>query len=292
MVIITVAEKLFAANAIDPEIETEYAFISSVKSTYPIHNHDFFEIFLILEGSLVHCINGQKQLLENGSLVFIRPDDIHYYEQAQDSDCRFINLSFLDKTVNELFWYLGEGFPKSRFLEYEMPPLIILSRVEAENLRMKLDELHFIPQREKSLIKAKLRALLAEIFSRYLITFDTGEAENIPRWLTNTLNEMKVKDNFTDGINSLLKISGKSHAYLCRVFKKYLETTPIEYINNLRFGYAESLILKTDMEILDICIEIGIENLGYFYKEFKRRFRMPPSAYRKKYRSLSSRRLI
>ena len=62
--------------------------------------------------------------------------------------------------------------------------------------------------------------------------------------------------------------------------------TPVEYINKLRFGYAESLILKTDMEILDVCIEIGIENLGYFYKEFKKRFGMSPSAYRKKYRSL------
>ena len=71
--------------------------------------------------------------------------------------------------------------------------------------------------------------------------------------------------------------------YLCRVFKKHLGITPIDYINNLRFGYAESLILKTDLEIMDICMEIGIENLGYFYKEFKKRFHSAPMAYRKKH---------
>lgn len=69
--------RLLAAEGIDPEIEAHFRFISSVKNTVGKHDHDFFELFLILKGSVIHCINGEKQLLKENSLVFIRENDIH-----------------------------------------------------------------------------------------------------------------------------------------------------------------------------------------------------------------------
>ena len=281
-----IVQCLKAKNVIDPEIEAEYASISSVRNTYPIHRHDYFEVFLISDGSVMHCINGNKLKLDSGALVFIRPDDIHYYEQVADCDCRFINLTFLKNTVNELFDYLGDGFPKSQFLKNDMPPVVQLPKQESEYLRIRINELHIIPQSEKMLIKAKLRALLSEILCKYLLSHSFAESPDRPVWLSQLCNEMKSRDNFSCGVEKLVDISGKSHAYLCRIFKKYFAITPTIFINDLRFGYAESLLLKTDMNILDICSDIGIENLGYFYKEFKKRFRYPPASYRKVHKAI------
>ena len=49
----------------------------NVYDTYPIHCHEFDELFFIFRGRAIHNINGQHQVIEKGSLVFIRPDDTH-----------------------------------------------------------------------------------------------------------------------------------------------------------------------------------------------------------------------
>src|SRR5262249_50721747 len=43
----------------------------------PPHTHDFYEFFYLLDGAVVHTVNGRTEKLGSGALVFIRPDDCH-----------------------------------------------------------------------------------------------------------------------------------------------------------------------------------------------------------------------
>lgn len=94
---------------------------------------------------------------------------------------------------------------------------------------------------------------------------------------------MKKKNNFTRGLPALLELSGLSHEYLCRALKKHLHTTPTEFINVLRLNYASNLLLHSDMEIVDICMESGFSNLSHFYHLFKHKFHTTPAEYRRKH---------
>ncbi|UNK19429.1 AraC family transcriptional regulator [Paenibacillus sp. N3/727] len=273
-------KKLLASEGIDPDIQAHYRFITSIRNTAEIHTHDFFELFLILKGSVIHCINGTRQRLEENTLVFIRDRDVHYYEQTEEGDCQFINLSFNKEVVAALFDYLGEGFPKLQILNPDMPPTVILSKTEKEYVRYRLDRLNLIPHTDKAHVKAEVRALLVELFSRYMTVAESPDWSEHPSWLQELCTEMKKKENFIEGISAMLRVSGKSHAYVCRMFKKHLEITPIQYINRLRLSYAENLLLNTDMEIVNICLEVGLENMSYFYDLFKRQFNMTPHTYR------------
>lgn len=276
-----VVRKLIAAEDIDPLVQAHYRFITSIKKTVEIHTHDFFELFLILKGSVIHCINGARQRLEENTLVFIRDQDVHFYEQSEDGDCQFINLSFYREVIEELSKYLGDGFPMNQLLSPSLPPSIILTKMEKEYVQYRLEKLNLIPQTEKMLMKAEVRALLAELFARYMmLTQQSLEMNPLPEWLKSLCEEMNRKENFTEGTSAMLRLSGKSHAYLCRMFSKHLNVSPTGYINKLRMSYAENLLLNTDMEIIDICLEVGIENVSYFYDLFKKNFRMTPRAYR------------
>lgn len=104
--------KLLAVDGIDAEIQAHYRLIASVKDTIGMHTHDFFELFLILKGSVVHVINGNRQLLQENTLVFIRDRDVHYYEQT-DGDCQFINLSFHRKVLDDLIAFWGRVSQRS-----------------------------------------------------------------------------------------------------------------------------------------------------------------------------------
>ncbi len=273
--------KLFAADGIDPRIQAHYRLITSVSDTIGMHTHDFFELFLILKGNVIHIINGTRQLLQENSLVFIRDRDVHYYERADDGDCQFINLSFYREVVDDLFAFLGQGFPSGKLFEPELPPTILLSKTEKEYVRYRLDQLNLIPLDQKYAIKAQVRALLTDLFSRYISMAEADYGGNgSPEWLAALCAEAKKKEHFTRGTIALVELSLKSHAYLCRMFKKHLGISPTRFINELRLSYAENLLLNTDMTILDITLEIGLENVSYFYDLFKKRHDMTPYRYR------------
>lgn len=281
------APQLKAAVGIDPDVQAHYRFITSVRNTTGRHTHDFFELFLIIRGSVMHCINGTKVRLNENTLVFIRDRDIHFYERTEEGDCQFLNLSFYREALDDLFAYLGEGFPKEKLLAPELPPAVILTRTETEYVRYRLEKLNLVSRADKPFMKAQVRALLAELFTRYVsLALDDPVPGNPPAWLQSLCEAMTSKAHFTEGASALVRLSGKSHAYLCRMFKRHLNTTPVQYVNGLRLSYAEKLLLTTDMEIVDVCLECGFDNMGHFYDLFKRRYRLPPHAFRQNRRLL------
>ena len=51
-----------------------------VSETYALHRHEFYEVFYVLRGQALHEMDGSSQVVSEGTLVFIRPDDAHCYK--------------------------------------------------------------------------------------------------------------------------------------------------------------------------------------------------------------------
>lgn len=271
---------LTAESLIDPKTEIHFAFHKSLKNITSPHSHDFYELFIITKGSVVHRINGKKEVLNEGSLVFIRPKDAHYYEKDGERVCELINLAFPQKAVDELFLYLGEGFSSERLLTASDPPVIILSQTEKNIVAEKLGELNTLPRVNKSEIKTKLRILLLELITKYFPKEAHKKAGQLPEWLEYLMEEMSKKENFAAGLSALQKISEKTQEHLCRVFKKHLRLTPTEYINELRLNYAANMLTNSDVQIIEISGESGFDNLSHFYHLFKKKYNMSPREFR------------
>ncbi|MBC7959093.1 MAG: AraC family ligand binding domain-containing protein, partial [Vallitaleaceae bacterium] len=115
---------LLETEVIDKDTEANYAFISTLKETTGLHSHDFYEFFLVTKGKMRHHVNEKEQILSEGALVFVRPEDAHYYSAFQDFQCSFINLAFSKSLINSLFSYLGDSFPSVIFLSPSYPPVV------------------------------------------------------------------------------------------------------------------------------------------------------------------------
>lgn len=89
--------KIYSEKIIDPFTEVHFAWHKSLNDITVEHTHNFYEIFLVTKGKVVHNINANKQLLEEGTLVFIRPADIHHYKKYKDENCELINIAFPQK---------------------------------------------------------------------------------------------------------------------------------------------------------------------------------------------------
>lgn len=266
-----------AKSVLDPNTEIHYAIRTSYKDAKFPHSHDFYEVSLIIKGKQRFIINERKIVLQEGSLILIRPKDIHSREYMGEG--MHINVAFPQKTANELFNYLGEGFKKDLLLNSELPPCVVLNSTEKEIVQRHLKELNLIQVYDTQTIRTRLRIVLFELLTNYFTNINIKKSD-LPFWLALLVMEMKKKENFTRGVPSLVEISGKSHEYLCRSFKKYLNTTPTRFINEQRLNYIANLLIYSDMEIVDICFESGLDNLSHFYRIFKEKFNTTPADYR------------
>lgn len=260
-----------------------YRYVRSENEYFRLHCHDYFEIFLIVRGNITHLINGTSQTLSEGSLVFIRPDDVHNFK------CRgsrtFANLTFTKETCRELFHYLSDGFPAEKLLSAPLPPLVLLKDKDFKHLLSQLEALNAIQWPDKPKLKLQIRSLLCEIFTRHFADFGQDKDDLLPIWLEQLCKEMEKRENFMEGIERMTQISGKSREHIARSMKKYLGQSPTEYVNSLRINYAANMLLNSNMPIVDLCFESGFSNVSWFYTLFQHKFHMSPGDFKKRMRS-------
>jgi AraC-like DNA-binding protein len=74
---------------------------------------------------------------------------------------------------------------------------------------------------------------------------------------------------------------GISRSYLEIIFSKYVGHTITAHINAVRTEKAAYLLTTTSLGIVDAALSAGYENRQHFAREFKSRFQLSPSQYRK-----------
>ena len=254
-------------------------FITSDTETEVLHKHEYFEIFLTLSDNIVHKINGEIHVLPKGSLVFIRPTDIHLYTHETES-YQFINLAFSTSMANSLFEFLGDSFPIKRFLSAPMPPSVVLSQHNVEKLTKSFSSLNYlnINDANKKILQCKM--ILFTVFLKYFTDCLNPSETSIPVWLEELVRKMKNREHFVLGIEHMTELSGKTYGHLSRMLKQYYQTTPTELINDFRLTYAANMLKYSNHAITDICFECGYNNPSYFFTRFKKKYHVSPTEFR------------
>lgn len=279
-------KRLTIENNIDSEAGCLYRFVYGTNDIFNPHCHDYYEIFMTVSGTVTHWINGVTKELPEGTLVFIRPDDIHgyIYETPKSTQTSYINFAFTKETADAMFSYLTDSFPSEYLKTCTMPPTVMVSNTEKKRLVALFSELNTMDWQDKHILKIRSRVILADIFTRLFYNVQSKEKETMPSWLMSLTRAMEKPENFSAGIRRLAEISQKSDKHISRNLKKYFDMTPSEYINNLRLNYASNLLINTNTAIIDICYICGFQNLSYFYRVFKKNYNLSPGDFRKHYK--------
>ncbi len=239
--------------------------------------HDFHELFWVEDGEGIHTINGLQRSMTAGYLILVQDRDFHTFSvPKQGQSVQFINFAFpvqLWKRIKKNHFSHETAFfdlKDFRLREYMLP----LSSVT------KLKTLC------SDLATGNHDALTAETFLLSVLTLlknqskQTEKKEITPAWLTRTVKQIRIYPNFTGGTQAMARIAGYSSEHLARSTRKFLATTPREIVNEARLTHAATMLCSTNYSIINIALECGCANLGYFYKLFTARFQMTPSEYR------------
>lgn len=92
--------------------------------------------------------------------------------------------------------------------------------------------------------------------------------------------EEHYRENIT--LESMAEVFSMNPYYFSSYFKKNMGENFKTYLTELRMNRAEILLRSTDMKSYQIALEVGYKNVRQFNENFKARYDMSPSEYRKK----------
>lgn len=245
------------------------------------HTHDFYEIFLVVEGTVVHTVNNVRQVLSAGTMVFIRPHDVHSFERNGNDEFSILNVNFRSNTMLHAFDYLGSGFKPERLRETELPPMLHVSTADIEHTLGLYQRTTALLSDSRENHMTPVRAYLMELLLRFFYPRAEIVSSAGPKWLHELLKEMNSKDNLTEGLARMQQLSPVSPEHLCRTVKKYMDKTPTEWINEMRLRVASKLLESSMNDVATISYDAGFNSLSHFYTLFFKQFGMSPNAYRR-----------
>ncbi len=93
-----------------------------------------------------------------------------------------------------------------------------------------------------------------------------------------------IKNNFAEikTIEDIAENCCIDKAYLCRLFKRYADTSPMAYVTKLKMNKAALLLIQTNYSIKQISTILNFENQYYFSHVFKKIYTVSPKHFREK----------
>ncbi len=87
-----------------------------------------------------------------------------------------------------------------------------------------------------------------------------------------------MEENFARSfsVKHFAELSGRSLTTFKKDFRNTFQQSPQKWINEKRLERARFLLTHTDLNVTDVCFEVGFENLSYFGQLFKKRFGTSP----------------
>jgi len=242
------------------------------------HAHDFYEMIYVVSGSCTHDVNGMETIMPAGSLMLLRPEDVHCFTAQSEG----VNVASLSVTCEEVVRFLSayrldDALYAPDAPAVGIPPCILLS--PDERIRMeRLCETAVTSESKKA--EDAVRAILGQILSCFLERrHDTDSA--MPAVFSHAVAEMNRLENAAEGVTAFLRLSNFSYSQLRRLTYRYLGTTPGEYINSLRLKHAYTLIAYSELDYATICEMVGFRSLSHFFLLVRKHFRQTPAQIRR-----------
>ena len=249
----------------------------------PWHQHAEYELILFTAGEGASFIGNYVGDFKCGDIFFLGSNLPHTFQKA-DKD---LFTSAVVVQFKEDFW--GNGFmqmPESRQIKN-------LFDISAHGLRINEKCRLLLAPLIKHLEKASgfdrvitlCRCLLLIAEQQDYITLSTQEIkafssknkERIDKILQYTIDYFQEPVTLADVAGNV----AMSVPAFCNYFKKSTKKTYIDFLNEVRVGYACKQLIDTQNNIASICYDSGFNTLANFNKQFLKVKKRTPSVYRK-----------
>ena len=259
--------------------------------TYPIHQHEIFELNFVENGAgCCRVVGDSRETIGDYDLVLITSPDLeHVWEQGdcQSEDVHEITVQF--------------------FMDFDAPHSIYKTNPFKSIYNMMLRARHGLafPMRAIMAVYQRLTHLSAitegflavqELFSILYELSKADEARELASSAFAKVNAgsdsrrvLKVKNHIAEHymdelrLQQLSDLVGMTPSAFSRFFKLHTGKNLNKYIVDVRLGHAARQLVDTTSSVAEICYVCGFNTLSNFNRLFKKRKGLSPTEFREKY---------
>lgn len=244
------------------------------------HWHDMIELIMIQEGSLQFKFQNILFTGHEGDAVLINPNLIHSFRLCSEKS--WYHCLNIQPSILENFSFSLDNisfFPMVRSQLVTQRYRRVLDAIERYS--SKKSETRFLA------LQAETLNLLAMIIDNYSYkpsilpndqnTVDFKVVKEIIFYIQAHLTEPLTLDEISMHVHF-------SKTYICRAFRKRLNTSIVHYINMTRCYHAHALLKETTYTIGECARFSGFSSMSYFSRLYQRYIGEHPSETRKRYK--------
>lgn len=252
------------------------------------HVHTFYEILWFFEGGGIHTVDFQDYVVEENSIFFLSPGQIHSF------DYRTRHKGISVKLCTDFLKY--ENADEDIFIKYNMfnafdtaPYFVIKESSVVDHLhgiieRMRLEQESVDDFGHMDILRALVKIFLVNV-QRHGVRPDS-----LPLHTTRASHRLfllfrKMLEQEFDRIHTVkdyaerLNVSSKT---LTNCVTECSRKSPLAFINDRVILEAKRLLRFTNLMVKEIAYRIGYDDPSYFVKFFKRQTGYLPSDFRDK----------
>lgn len=257
------------------------------KSYNLAHWHEDIEIVHILEGELLYRIDKEDVLVGAGESLIINFKQTHGATLNSDF-CRFeIMLIHPDILSRNLPVYNKYLFPMIQDPDFNY---LLLSKDSpySEQLKQSLNEAIRLVDKQEFGYELRLFANIYQLIYLMISLYHcTRPEEEAPEDEGSQIQRRMIDyiyHNYSGKITleDIAAAGGICRSRCCKIFKDYLEETPIEFLNRYRLEISCELLKNTEDNISQISQACGFSQQSYYNRQFLKAYGCTPKEYRKK----------
>ncbi|WP_409345608.1 helix-turn-helix domain-containing protein [Paenibacillus sp. MBLB4367] len=260
--------------------------------------HDFWEFVYVDKGEVEIYTDSNRLSLEQGDIVFYKPNEFHMGHAINGTALNLIIVSF-DCEAPSMKFFEGMSF---RLEESERAILSHLVREGLEAFDPPIDSPKMSrPKRNpqapygcEQLIKNYLEILLIRLIRKGAsgrkemptsIAAENKDGEVVQQMIA-MMKQNLSRDLTVDDFCGELAMGKTS---LKTIFKAKVGVGIMEYFNKLKIEHAKLLIREKDYNFTEIAEQLGYSSMHYFSRQFKRVTTMTPTEYARSIKARSGR---
>lgn len=236
------------------------------------HNHDFYEFFVVISGDFLEVCNGEHATLTRKSTHVLRPEDEHQLIATGKNKKNILRNIAIRKTHFERILKSVGLYNTEMIFDY-----FFLNEAVYMHFISKTNSL-FSHSGNLSVREFIFNSILNDILIFGLLQGDCNQST--PAWLVSAYRDIRLNRNYIYGIEKFFELTGRTQEHVTRVFKRYYNITPTEYINSLRLTDAGNQLISSDKPIIQIAFDCGFNNISYFNRLFKNYYQISPKDFR------------
>lgn len=260
------------------------------KFDFPVHYHPEFEINFILNGKGVKRVIGDNiEEIDDVELVLIGPNLYHGWElgKCKSRQIHEITIQFHNDLFHESLLSRRIMQPIKEMFNRSIHG-ILFSKKTAQDLTQRLTKISKLDGMDYFLEITSILYDLANsrkqrLLSTYTVDYDIFDDSDKMK-----LVYEYVQKNFAEKISldDVSNIANMSTISFNRFIKKRTGKTFVNYLNDIRVGYAARWLVEKDLSISEIAFKSGFNNIANFNRNFKTIKNCTPSKYREDFSGL------